>query len=106
LRALGTSEQKRVALLPDVPTMTEQGLKGYEVLTWYGVWAPAGTPENIVQKIHADLKAALANEAVKKRFAASGLDPQRLATKEFSDFIDNEGERYEKILDAAGLPKN
>jgi tripartite-type tricarboxylate transporter receptor subunit TctC len=106
LRALGSSDTKRVPLLPDVPTIDESGLKGYEVLTWYGVWAPAGTPDAVVQKIHADLKKVLESEEVSKRLRDMGYDPKGLGSAEFAKFISNESQKYGKIIDAAGLEKN
>lgn len=106
LRALGTSDRQRVSLLPDVPTISEAGFAGYEVTTWYGVWAPAGTPDQIVNRLHADFKKTLQLPDVQKRLVDSGYDPKGDTPAEFAAFMKNETVKYEKIITAAGLQKN
>lgn len=106
LRALGASDTQRVSLLPDVPTISEAGLKNYQVLTWYGVWAPAGTPDNVVSKIHAGMKQVLESAEISKRLRDSGYEPKGLDTAGFRSFINDESVKYGKIIEAAGLQKN
>ena len=75
LRALGVTSRERAPALPDVPSMAEAGVKGYEVLNWFGMFAPAGTPAPIITRMHAEAKKLLATPETKKRLASEGAEP-------------------------------
>lgn len=106
LKPLGLSERTRSALVPDVPTFEEGGMPGYELLTWYGIWAPAGTPKEIVDKVHDAFVKVLMQPEIQQRLRESGYDPKGNTPAQFSEFINNEIQKYGKIIDAAGLQKN
>ena len=78
LRALGVTSAKRSAAAPDIPTIAEQGLPGFEAVSWFALFAPAGTPKPIVDKLQAEVKKILASPEVGKRLAEIGLDAGRL----------------------------
>ncbi|OZI41790.1 Bug family tripartite tricarboxylate transporter substrate binding protein [Bordetella genomosp. 4] len=105
VRALGVSSLKRLALLPDVPTLDESGLKGYETIAWGGAVAPAGTPANIIQKLNADLNKALENPEVQKSLAALGADPAGGSPEDFKRLMDAETAKWGKLIESAGIQK-
>lgn len=105
LKALGISDRKRASLLPNVPSLSDT-LPGYEILTWYGVWAPAGTPTDVVTKIQADIKRVLDTDAVKRQLADRGFDVVGDTPSAFAAFIKNESEKYGQIIARIGLKKN
>ena len=76
MRALGVASAQRTPLMPDVPTIAEAGVPGYEVNLWYGLFAPAGTPPRIVQTLNTALNKVLADKAVQAKFASAGYDLQ------------------------------
>ncbi|MYN13918.1 tripartite tricarboxylate transporter substrate binding protein [Pusillimonas sp. TS35] len=103
LRALGVTAHERVPSLPDVPTFAELGYPTLNLSTWYGLWAPANTPEAIVQAVYANAKKALTAAAVIKQLEQiqaypGGEDPQA-----FSNFCREETTRYASIIQAAGI---
>ena len=106
LRALGVTGRKRSVSAPNVPTIEEAGLKGYELTPWHGLLAPAGTPRPVIDKIHGDVVKALQVPAVRRKLVGAGIDniigstPAELAT-----FIRAETEKYGKLVKAAGLKK-
>jgi len=103
LRALAVSTAKRNPLLPDVPTTGEAGIKGADSPLWFGVWAPAGTPADIVNKISADIRKALADPGVKEKLHNLGNDTMDMSPREFSDFVDSEMAVYAKVIKDAGI---
>lgn len=103
LRPLAVSTPKRNPQLPDVPTTGEAGTKGADSPLWFGVWAPAGTPANIVSKVNADVRKALADPGIKEKLANLGNDSMDMSPKEFSDFVDSEIAIYARVLRAAGV---
>ncbi|CAN0359306.1 unnamed protein product [Phaeothamnion confervicola] len=98
LRALGTSDTVRSALLPDVPTIAEAGVPGYSAINWFGLAAPGGTPQPIVDKLHKEVVAALGVDAVKQQFAKEASEVRILAPAEFSKFITEETARWGKVI--------
>jgi tripartite-type tricarboxylate transporter receptor subunit TctC len=98
LRALAVTGDKRVAALPDVPTLAETVLPGFNAISWLGVLAPAGTPRDIVEKIATDIRAVMADEAVKARFASLGGVPHTTSPQEFAKLITTDKVRYEQII--------
>lgn len=98
LRALAVTGDKRVAALPDVPTLSESALPGFNAISWIGLLAPAGTPPDLVEKIAADVRAVMADEAVKARFASLGAVPHTTSPQEFSKLIAADKTRYAQII--------
>ena len=103
LRALAITSAKRSALMPELPTFAEAGLKGYEVTGWYGVLAPAGTPREIVNRLHADITRALALGEMIQTLAAFGLEPAAPnSPEEFSAFLQSEISKWARVVKASG----
>lgn len=103
LRALGAGMLKRLAAMPDLPTLDEQGLKGYECYTWNAILAPAGTPRPIVDKLNAAINKALADPAVSSALEKAGINPTPGSTPETaSDFIKTELAKWAPIIKASG----
>lgn len=103
IRALGVTSAKRAAAAPDVPAIAES-LPGYEATTWYGVLAPAGTPRDIVSKVHAALLQTMRDPAVAKRFVDDGADPMPSSSpEEFAAFIRAEMTKWAKVVKDAGI---
>ena len=98
LRALAVTSDKRLPALPDVPTLAEGALPGFNAISWIGLLAPAGTPQDTVDKISADLRAVLADEAVKARFAALGGVARANSPKDFGKLIAADRTRYAEII--------
>ncbi|MET1113937.1 MAG: tripartite tricarboxylate transporter substrate binding protein [Comamonas sp.] len=98
LRALAVTSDKRLPALPDVPTLAEGALPGFNAISWIGLLAPAGTPQEIQEKIAADVRAVLADEAVKARFAALGGVPRATTPQEFTRLIAADKARYAEII--------
>ena len=103
VKALGTSGRVRSAALPNVPTLKEAGLPGYEATPWGGVMAPAGTPEVIIDKLNTEIKNILALPHVREVWRAQGADPVIMTPSEFGVFIQSEIERWAKIIKANGI---
>ena len=103
LRALGVTTQKRSSLLPDVPTIAEAGVPGFDYPIWYGVWVPAGTPTHVVDKLAKDIARALAAPDVRDRLAKHGADPMSMTQPEFARFVVSESENAARIAKAAGI---
>jgi tripartite-type tricarboxylate transporter receptor subunit TctC len=102
LRALAVTSMRRSAAFPDVPTMDEEGLKGFDATSWFGLLAPAGTPKDIVAKLNKAAVASLATAEMKERLAANGADPVGNTPAEFATFIKAENEKWAKIVKASG----
>jgi tripartite-type tricarboxylate transporter receptor subunit TctC len=103
LRALAVTSPRRSAALPDVPTVAEAGLPGYDSTQWYGVLAPAGTQREIVARLHGAIVRALRDPEVGKRLAADGAEPVGSSPEEFAAFIKSETEKWAKVAQAAGI---
>ena len=103
LRALGVTSAKRLAPLPSVPTVAESGVAGYEAVNWYGVLMPAGTPKDIVTKVHADIVRVLKQPDIKERFAGEGGDIVANTPEEFGAFIRKEIPKWAKVVKDAGV---
>lgn len=98
LRALAVTGTHRSALLPDVPTLDESGLKGYRTGSWYGLLAPAGTPPTIIKKIHDATLDVLALESVRKQLASEGAEPIGGTSTDFATYIHSEFERMKTVI--------
>jgi tripartite-type tricarboxylate transporter receptor subunit TctC len=103
LRGIATTGLKRDSLLPDLPTVAESGLPGYNVLLWLGLLTTAGTPRPVVDRIAALTSQALRAPDVKTAFAAQGFGPLAGTPDEFSAFYRSEVEKWRKVIEAAGL---
>ncbi len=103
LRALGVASSKRLAQLPEVPTIAEAGLPGFEASQWYGIVVPARTPPEIVEKLAAEIRRSLARPELKKQLEAEGALPAALGPAEFGRLIRSEIERWAKVIRAAHI---
>jgi tripartite-type tricarboxylate transporter receptor subunit TctC len=102
LKALAVTTPQRATSLPDVPTMAESGLPGFDVSTWFGVFAPAGTPAPIVSRLNQTLTAALKTPEMRERLARMGAEPAPMSSEQFTELIRNELAKYEKIVKFSG----
>lgn len=102
LKLLGVATLKRLAIMPNVPTINESGVPGYDANQWYGVLAPAATPRDIVAKLHADIVKVLARPDVKERLAADGAEPVANAPEQFAAHIKAEIARWAPVVKASG----
>jgi tripartite-type tricarboxylate transporter receptor subunit TctC len=105
LRPLAVTSAKRQSLLPEVPTMQESGVPGYEVNSWYGVCAPAGVPEALLDKIHTDVVSVLRMPDVEQRLTELVIPPSPTTRDEFDQFIRAEIARWAQVIRDAGIPK-
>ncbi len=103
LRALAVSSAKRSSELPDVPTVAEAGVPGFEFTLWFALWGPAGMPADVVEKINKDVNRALASADVRERLAKLGSDTMSMSTGEFGRFVRKELDDYARIVKAAGI---
>jgi tripartite-type tricarboxylate transporter receptor subunit TctC len=103
LRALAVAAPTRSPAIPDVPTAAEAGLKGYEVSTWYAVFAPKGTPEPIVNQLTAEIRKALDADVIKEAWKKNGSPTPTLVGAEFGKFVSSEVARWGKVVKDAGI---
>ena len=96
-----TSAQRSPAL-PDVPTLAEAGVKGYEARTWYGIWAPSGTPAEIVNRLQVEIKKALESKELKDLWASLGAESGGQSSADFAKFIDTEIKKWAKVVKDSG----
>jgi tripartite-type tricarboxylate transporter receptor subunit TctC len=102
VRAIAVTSPARVAWLPELPTIAEEGLPGYDVSVWFGVFAPAGTPEKIVERLANEFITAASDPGVKDKLFAQGFVLRTLRPAEFGAFVRNEIDRWEKVVRASG----
>jgi len=103
LRSLAIASLKRSRIMPEVPTMSEAGLPGFEVISWYGLLAPAGTPADIVQRLNAEVTQSLHDADSMERLGSFGAEPVDSTPAQFDAFIRNEVVKWAKVIHAAGL---
>ncbi len=103
LTALGVSTRTRADVLPGVPTIAEQGLPAYDMTLWFGMWAPAGTPSAVVQKLNAQVNAIVQQPEVREQFAKLGIQPVPMKTDEFARFVRDEIAVYRRIVQQANI---
>jgi len=103
VRALAVANATRLPALPDVPTSTEVGLKGYESSAWFGFVAPRGTPRPIVDKLNAEVAAAVADPAVRTRFVEFGTEALTMSPEEMGRYISSEVVKWREIITKAGI---
>ena len=102
VKALGVSTSRRVASLPDVPTFAEAGLPGYESIGWFGLVAPAGTPDEIIAKLNAAVAAGLTDPATQEQIRKVGAEPAPGTAKEFAAFIKSEIAKWAQVVAQSG----
>jgi tripartite-type tricarboxylate transporter receptor subunit TctC len=103
LRALGVTGAQRSPLLPGVPTVGET-LEGYEVVTWYGFVAPAGTPRAVVERLNREVGAILALPEVRERLRGAGLEPDPMSPADFGALLQSESAKWSRVISSAKLP--
>ncbi|MED5618217.1 Bug family tripartite tricarboxylate transporter substrate binding protein [Ideonella sp. BN130291] len=102
IKALAVASDKRAPGFPDVPTAKEMGLPQYQVATWYGLWAPKGTPKEIVERMQAELNKALNTPELKEAWTALGTDTPNLYGDAFGKFVGSETRRWAEVVKASG----
>ena len=103
VRALAVTTAKRSPLLPDVPTLAEAGVKGLAMSAWYGVYAPAGTPRAIVERLNKEIAVVLAQPEVVKKLAAAGAEPGDMSLAQFAQFQASEYARFGQLIKDTGI---
>ena len=103
LRGLGVTSAKRAGGVPDIPTIAEAGLPGYEAVQWFGLLAPAATPREIVTRLHTETVRALQAADVRNRLSADGADPVGSTPEEFAAFLRSETAKWAKVVKQAGI---
>ena len=106
VRALAVTPAKRSAVVPDVPTLAEAGVPGFEYSTWYGLVVPAGTPQPVVTRLHEALVRILAAPDVKEKFASQGVEPAANSPREFNDYLKAEVAKWGRVIKASGMRVN
>jgi tripartite-type tricarboxylate transporter receptor subunit TctC len=104
LRALAVTTERRLPYLPDVPTIAESGFPGYEITSWQGVFAPAGTPRDILDKINGELVRMINTPEVRSRISLEGADPVGSTPDQFATRVQSEIVKWSKVIKAAGIP--
>jgi tripartite-type tricarboxylate transporter receptor subunit TctC len=102
LRALAVTSGKRSPELPDVPTIAEAGVPGYEATSWFGLFAPAATPAAVIAKLNTAIVKVLADPAVKKKLSEQGAEPYSEKPEQFAAFIRTEATKWDKVVKASG----
>jgi tripartite-type tricarboxylate transporter receptor subunit TctC len=103
LRALAVTTKERVAVVPEIPTIAESGLPGFDVFSWFGFFVPAKTPEGVIAKINADTNAALVYPSVKTRFEELGADPKGSTPAELASFLQSEIDKWSPVIREAKI---
>jgi tripartite-type tricarboxylate transporter receptor subunit TctC len=103
IKLLAATSLKRADSLKDIPTIAEQGVPGFEALAWNGLFAPAGTPQSLIDRINADVNAALADPGVRAAFVKQGLIVGGGTAAEFKAFIDQDSKKWGAIIEKAGI---
>jgi tripartite-type tricarboxylate transporter receptor subunit TctC len=103
LRMIAQTGLQRSQVVPDVPTMEESGLPGFEIIGFFGVMAPANTPRDVVNRLNVELAKAMARPDVRKQYAAQALDPGTLTADEYAAFIKDQGAKFGKVIREAGI---
>jgi tripartite-type tricarboxylate transporter receptor subunit TctC len=103
VRALGVSTPKRIAVAPDIPTIAESGVPGYESRSWYGILGPAKMPKSVLSKLHGQIAAIIASPDFASKFATEGVIVGDMSPEQFAQFIQQEIKRYAVVVKAANL---
>lgn len=102
VRALAVTTARRSGLAPDLPTIAESGIAGFDISTWFGIFVPAGTPRQAIDRLHAEFAAALAAPEVREKLLAMGAEPVGNTPAEFAAFVKSEATKYAKLVKASG----
>jgi tripartite-type tricarboxylate transporter receptor subunit TctC len=102
VRALAVTTARRSALAPDLPTIAESGLPGFDISTWFGVFAPAGTPRDVLERLHAEFAHALAAPELREKMLNLGAEPVGSTPDQFAAYIRAESEKYARVIRASG----
>jgi len=102
VRALGTTGKSRSAVLPDVPTMSEAGLPGYETTIWLGIMAPAGTPTAVVERLNSEINKIVRNPEVKAEWSKQGAEAMSMTAEEFVQFVREDIAKWAKVVQVSG----
>jgi tripartite-type tricarboxylate transporter receptor subunit TctC len=105
VKAIGTSGKVRSTVLPDVPTIDEAGVPGYEATIWLGIMAPAGTPKDVVDKLNTEINKVLSKPATKEAWAQQGAIPIIMSPAEFDKYLRADIDKWAKVIDAAGIKR-
>lgn len=105
IKALGSTTPARAAYAPDVPTVDESGVKGFDVVTWNGIFAPTGTPPEVVETLNREIQATLADPDLKKRYAELGLEPLPTGPAALGVLLRNEVRKWARVIDEASIEK-
>ena len=105
VKALGVSSSRRDPSLPDVPTIMEQGISGFSIGLWFGMWAPAATPQPVVKKLNAEVNRVLHLPEVRTQYATLGIDPVTMQPEEFANFVRSEIATYQRIVKQGNIPQ-
>ncbi|MDP1567794.1 MAG: tripartite tricarboxylate transporter substrate binding protein [Polaromonas sp.] len=103
LRALGVTSLKRAPAAPEIPTLDESGIKGFEATAWFGLYAPGNMPPELTRKLSADVLEALRAPRIQSQFAEQGATPGTLSQPEFSAFVDSEIDKWGKVIATANV---
>jgi tripartite-type tricarboxylate transporter receptor subunit TctC len=106
LKALGVTSEKPLSSLPDVPPLAAQGLAGFDVSAWFGLAAPAGTPQSVIARLNAETVAVLGMPEVREKLSALGMEPLGSTPAEFGAFIRSEIKRLGEVVRASGARVN
>jgi tripartite-type tricarboxylate transporter receptor subunit TctC len=102
VRALAVTTAKRTNLAPELPTIAESGLPGFDISTWFGIFVPAGTPRPVVDRLHAEFTRALAAPDVREKMLALGAEPVGSTPEQFAAYVKAEAAKYAKLVKASG----
>jgi len=102
VRALAVTTAKRTKLAPDLPTIAESGLPGFDISTWFGIFVPAGTPRPVVDRLHAEFTRALAAPDVREKMLALGAEPVGSTPEQFAAYVKAEAAKYAKLVKTSG----
>jgi tripartite-type tricarboxylate transporter receptor subunit TctC len=103
IRALAITSKERSGLMPELPTVDQAGVPGYEYHTWFGLWAPKATPQPVIEKLHAEVKKALADPTIQQRIAATAGEPSHMALKDIEPFVKTEIAKWAEVVKRAGI---
>jgi tripartite-type tricarboxylate transporter receptor subunit TctC len=103
LRALGVASARRVAAVPDIPTIAEAGVPGYESVQWSGLWAPAGTPPDIIGRLHKETTAVLSMPDIRHSLTGDGSEVVANSPEEFAAFVKTEIVKWAAVVKATGI---
>ncbi len=103
LRAIGMATLERSAVMPEIPTVAEQGLPGFNVASWFGVMAPAGTPAPVIQRLYSEIAKIVETADMKKFLLSQGAEPMLMDPPRFSEFLRTETEKWGKVVKGANL---